>query len=93
METRETGVRIADLLSYTEHPQPLVSTQHLQIVATFLSPGVMRKEHYKYVVHPPSTEIKIRGALYFFLPKSLCLIKYWNNSSVLEDMINYKVSN
>jgi len=91
MEDRGIGVRRADFLSYTEHPPPLVSTQYLQMVAR--ATGVMRKGHYKYVAHPPSTQDKMRGALYFLLPKSLCPIKYRNNSSVFEDMINYKVSN
>jgi hypothetical protein len=95
MEGRGIGVRTADFLSYTEHPPPLVSTHHLRTVATALSPGVMRKGHYKYVAHPPNTDIKMRAALYLYfpLPKSLCLIKYLNSSSVFEDMINYEVSN
>jgi hypothetical protein len=93
MEDRGIGVRTADFLSYTDHPPHLVSTQCLPMVVTALFPGVMRKGHYKYVAHPTNTEIKMRGTLYFLLPKSLCLIKYRSNSSVFEDMINYKVSN
>jgi hypothetical protein len=70
MEDRGIGVRTADFLSYIEHSPPLVSTQHLRMITTALSPVVMSKGHYKYVAHPPRTEIKMRGPLYFLLPKS-----------------------
>jgi hypothetical protein len=93
MEDRGIEVRTADFLPYTDHSPHLVSTQLLPVVATALSPGVMRKGRYKYVAHPTSTEIKMGGTLYFLLPKSLCLIKYRSNSSVFEDMINYNISN
>jgi len=93
MEDRGIGVRTADFLSYTDNPPHLVSTQHPPMVTTALSPGVMRKGHYKYVAFTPNTEIKMRGTLYFLLHKSLCLIKYRNNTSVFEDTIKYKVSN